>query len=295
MSNLTLFYFLALIVVLIQAQTFTYTNHGTDWNLGVCLTGKQQSPLKLSEAGISIYNNEKAKLIYNYQDLKNTSLNISTNKYNLFINTTSALGGNITYLDELGNEYFYALEQIFFKYPSEHWLEGKQYTAEMQFVHRSLNNKSSLAIVSVLLDSSKNLVNDFFLDLDPNTVNINKNRTSIPIKSKLFDQFYGNFYHYNGSLTQPYCNETVRWLVFSVPIQITTYYATQLYNLIGSSSYTGNYRVTQSLTNRTIELVSKMSYSDYRYFKPYNHESSYGGYIQASSLAMVMIIAILNY
>lgn len=133
----------------------------------------------------------------------------------------------------------------------------------MQLVHRSTKNSSLLAIVSILLDSSKNLQNDFFLDLDPNTANINKNRTSIPIKSKLFDGFYGNFYHYNGSLTQPQCNETVRWFIFSVPIQITTYYATQLYNLIGSSSYTGNYRVTQSLTNRTIELVSKMSWSEY--------------------------------
>lgn len=112
MSKITQYFifFLALLTTLVYCQTWNYNNHGTDWNLGVCLTGKQQSPLKLSEAGITIYNNEKARLVYNYQDLQNTSLNISTNKYNLFINTTSLKGGNITYLDELGYEYFYALE-----------------------------------------------------------------------------------------------------------------------------------------------------------------------------------------
>lgn len=60
-------------------------------------------------------------------DMKNISLNISSNKYNLFMNTSTKLGnlGNIIYVDDFGTEYFYALEQIFFKYPSEHWLEGK--------------------------------------------------------------------------------------------------------------------------------------------------------------------------
>ena len=72
----------------------------------------------------------KAKLSLNYMDLSNIYLYRTANKYQLYLNCTSH-DGNITYINEYGTETFFGLENIFFRYKSEHWLEGKQYTMEM--------------------------------------------------------------------------------------------------------------------------------------------------------------------
>lgn len=209
-------HFILISLIFTFVNAWTYNNHGTDWNQNVCLTSTVQSPIALSVAGLSSYN-MKAKLSLNYRDLENVYLYRSTNRYQMYINVTSH-DGNVTYVDEFGNETFYGLENIFFRYKSEHILEGTQYTMEMQLVHRNPADETQTAIVSVLFDASQDLNNDFMLELDPRTTNINQPRKKISFASQLFDNFYGNFFHYNGSMTFPPCSENVRWFVFSVPV-----------------------------------------------------------------------------
>ena len=161
-------------------------------------------------------------------------------------------------------------------------------------VHRSPTNEQEMAIVSVLFDSGLDLNNDFMLELDPRTTNINQPRKTVSFASKLFDNFYGNFFHYNGSMTYPPCSENVRWFIFSVPVQISTFYETQMFNLVGSGSYIGNYRNLQNLNGREVQLVSKIYWKQYRYMRPFNNEmSSAMSGVSFVMLGLLMLLAIL--
>lgn len=109
------------------------------------------------------------------------------------------------------------LEKIEFRHKAEHFLEGKQYSMEMQMIHRSASDPTDVAIVTLLFDSSNDKDNDFMLELNPRSTNIEEERTKLSIQSKLIEKLYGNFLYYSGSLTTPGCEEGVKWFVFTAP------------------------------------------------------------------------------
>ena len=83
----------------------------------------------------------KAKIVLNYADLKNTYLYRTNDRLQMFINA-SGIDGNCTYVDSNGTEYFYELENIFFKSPAESYIDDKLYTLEIQWFHRNPINKT---------------------------------------------------------------------------------------------------------------------------------------------------------
>ena len=100
----------------------------------------------------------------------------------MYINLTSH-DGNVTYVNQLGYETFFGLENIFFRYKSEHYLEGVQNTVEMQLIHRNPSDKTQLLGVSVLFSADLDLDNDFMLELDPRPSNINQPRKILSVAS----------------------------------------------------------------------------------------------------------------
>eukprot|EP00347_Sterkiella_histriomuscorum_P022566 403337998 len=217
----------------------------------------------------------------------------TADKQQMFINLTTH-DGNVTYVDQYGNEYFYGLENIFFRYKAEHYLEGLQNTLEMQLIHRSQTDKTQMLGVSVFFDSGMDFDNDFMQELDPRLTNVGQPRKRISLATKLFDDFYGNFFYYNGSMTVPPCTEKVQWFIYNIPIQISAFYNTQLFALIGDASYGGNYRAPQNQTGRTVQLVSKIYWDKYKYMRPYNNEisSGYIGYKKINMFLQLLIPAI---
>ena len=115
---------------------------------------------------------------------------------------------------------------------SEHTLFGKQYDAELHFVHYNTkcgNNlgqaiancagHEALAVLGVFIDvgGDDNHAYDEIID---GLKDIQTEGTSAEIKTfdmtKLMPHDLDEFFRYNGGLTTPSCNEIVTWTVFKV-------------------------------------------------------------------------------
>ena len=91
-------------------------------------------------------------------------------------------------------------------------------------LHRKPRDPTDIAMVSVLFDHTNDIDNDFILELNPRTTNINQPRRKVSFASRLWYNLYGNFIYYNGSMTQPNCDPNVKWFVFTVPQDYSNYY-----------------------------------------------------------------------
>ena len=115
---------------------------------------------------------------------------------------------------------------------SEHTLFGKQYDAELHFVHYNTKCGNSLgqaiancaghealAVLGVFIDVGGD-DNDAFDEIIDGLKDIQTEGTKAEIKTfdmtKLMPHDLDEFFRYNGGLTTPSCNEIVTWTVFKV-------------------------------------------------------------------------------
>jgi carbonic anhydrase len=112
----------------------------------------------------------------------------------------------------------YVLTQFHFHHPSEHLVDGKRFAMECHFVHSAQDG--SLAVVGVFIVPGKaNAVFHKIASTMPEEEGpavaadpaIDPNRL-LPAQR--------TFYHYEGSLTTPPCNQTVDWLVLTHHIEV---------------------------------------------------------------------------
>lgn len=197
-----------------------------------CSIGTQQSPVNLQDA----IETELLPIAISYQS---SPITIRNNGRTIQVNVSA--GNNIT----LGGTTFELL-QFHFHHPSEHQLSGKAYPMEMHLVHRS--ESGELAVLGVFLQEGQ------------------ANATLEPVWPAIPDQFqpettiHGvtisladllpvdrNTYRYFGSLTTPPCSETVRWIVFDEPIEVSTDQINQFAKI-----FPFNARPTQPLNHRRL-------------------------------------------
>ena len=125
---------------------------------------------------------------------------------------------------------------------------------EIHFMHSQLDTTNSMnidAVIAVRAKLTGTLSAEPFQDLvidNPETTS--KNITNFTLSRLLPVNDTKDYYHYNGSLTQPNCTEGVKWFVLKNSTYVPPSILTPIQTIAGEKSY--NHRTPQPLNNRTV-------------------------------------------
>jgi carbonic anhydrase len=171
-----------------------------------CRTGSQQSPIDLNNATSA--NLKTIEINY-----KSIPLSILNTGRTIQVNVAS---GNSINLD--GEKF--ELLQFHFHHPSEHTVEGKPYPMELHFVHA--NAKGELAVLGILLkEGMENAALMPVWKAMPDRKMDAKNIPGAQVDIAKLLPSDRKIFRYFGSLTTPPCSETVKWVVFQEPIEMS--------------------------------------------------------------------------
>ena len=144
---------------------------------------------------------------------------------------------------------------------SEHRVNRKQFAAEIHFVHLKQGASPSdtagdtLSVIAVLCKATDTPISGVWDQLSPvPTKHEAKNPISDFVYSDLLPE-NRDYYHYEGSLTTPLCNETVQWFVLKNTIDIPKEFLAKLRMVESDDSgtlLTFNFRDLQSLNDREV-------------------------------------------
>ena len=144
----------------------------------------------------------------------------------------------------------YELEDIRFRTPSEHLINGHRYPAEIQFLH---HHDNALAIFSIFVEegSSANPVLTEILNNAPHLVGETNSFRRRRIDTALLLPGSKGFFTYSGSLSSPPCTEQVRRFVMKDPIRASREQLLALRGLAGD-----NARPIQAIGERMVLQTS---------------------------------------
>jgi len=129
----------------------------------------------------------------------------------------------------------YRAEEIIFRTPAEHTINGKKYDLEMQVVHRgqTAGDIAKQAILCFLFEKKPGVYNKFIDDIDffnlPNPIHPERDLSNNIYIPKVFYNSESedvalmkdfSFYTYQGSLTEPPCTERTIMYVAANPIPL---------------------------------------------------------------------------
>jgi carbonic anhydrase len=199
-----------------------YGENGNNWNIPSNIFS---SPININKNDII---NLKNKFDLNFHYPKKDALMFGNNNNNVIYFINNDYPGFV----EFDNK-FYKLKEINLHLPSEHQIDSIQYNSEIQFIHKSTDNK--LLIVSVLVEykescQDKTFYKEFFEDLLddlPNYSNYNKvlfkgEKKKLNLHNLFQKRLKGsNYFYYEGSSTYPtYDKKLVNWIIFEKKINI---------------------------------------------------------------------------
>lgn len=216
-----------------------YLSKGNDWEC-LCKEGKEQSPIDLPPAKSAIVTPIRPYFDYDVVNTAEKKLKIVNENNMLRIKADSeelikARGfGRIVTQD--GTVYYGT--EILFHTPSEHTIDGKRFDLEVQIVHeaKTKGDFGKRTVLCFLYEGKPGVYNRFLDDIEffnqPNPHDAKRllqNRFSIPSALNESDEPLGtvmkpfSFYTYQGSLTQPPCQEGVIYYVASkaIPASVT--------------------------------------------------------------------------
>jgi carbonic anhydrase len=236
---------------------YDYQNEpASEWK-GICKSGFAQSPINFYENFTSYSTNSIMKIVsanYGIENLVNTTLRIfNTVKY-------MGVGTNQGFIEvmKFGTTYRYYLESFHFKISSEHKFNGDSGEVELQIVHRKnltfltgvVDNdpKYDILTIAVLFKVASNLDNP-----NINKLNIQNRGPAINFNLGIYPPIGRPFFFYEGSLTDPPCEERVNWVV----VQTMETISKSQYEVISewiSTTYLGrhNNRDVKNINNRKL-------------------------------------------
>ncbi|KAL4481475.1 hypothetical protein ABPG74_007564 [Tetrahymena malaccensis] len=265
--------FSILFQIALGQTTYNYKSGGSDWT-GTCSTGQNQSPIDIS----------------NIQGTCDNSMTIDVSLYNQNVQTSvvkdqsglSSAGdfGSLYAKDINGILIGYEATQLQVHIPSEHTVDGSGYDVELQIYftikkefQASLASQTPAvlnnAVVSVFYQIDPSLSSNFFNVWSPSSIGTNFSLNPATAFNGTIDST-NQYYSYQGSLTQPTCDETVNWYIFpqSNPISQIQYNDIKKY-IQGDLTFAGghgNNRNLQSVNGRTIKLGNVQCEEQFIYF-----------------------------
>jgi carbonic anhydrase len=140
----------------------------------------------------------------------------------------------------------YALVQFHFHAPSEHTVDGRQFPAEMHFVH--LSAAGDLAVIGVLVEEgAENAALASILANGPEQSGPEQRIAGVTVDAAALMPLTARYVYYVGSLTTPPCSEGVSWFVLR---QTATASAEQIAWL--TRVLNRNFRPVQPRNNRLV-------------------------------------------
>lgn len=231
-------------IVIPLAQRFCnmgwgYLSKGSDWEC-LCKEGKEQSPIDLPPAKNAIITPIKPYFDYDIVNTAEKKLRMLNEKNMLRIKADSeelikARGfGRIVTKD---GTIYYGTE-ILFHTPSEHTIDGRRFDLEVQIIHeaKTKGDFGKRTVLCFLFEGKPGVYNRLLDDIEffnlPNphdAYRVLHNKFSIPSVLNEADEALStvmkpfSFYTYQGSLTQPPCEEGVIYYVASqaIPASVT--------------------------------------------------------------------------
>lgn len=174
-----------------------------DKTFEACATGRQQSPIDLTNA-------VHAELPALKIDWKPQPFKIANNGHTI---QADAAPGSSLVLD--GKKF--ELKQFHFHTPSEHAIKGARTAMEAHFVHAAPDGE--LAVIGVFLKSGKSN-GAFAAVMAQAPKQAGSQLAKSDIDPKAFLPGKSSTYYYEGSLTTPPCSEIVNWIVYADPIEV---------------------------------------------------------------------------
>ena len=239
-----------------------YSGHGANWPKTCTEYSLEQSPLNLSWEEAEANEYIHFDLLYTHA-LNNATVAIEGDGTTIKINYPNQQDNDIRVWNERREDQSYHLSHMVWKVPSEHTINDRQLSAELQIYHIQYATNRQVAL-SMLFDNELALKSDAnslktcffeafdFLKATPESTNI----IDVPLKEFINFMPQTKFAYYYGSETQPDCNESVTWLVNLEPSVITEEQVEQLTALLDADTQAsgGNYRNIQALNERTTRM-----------------------------------------
>jgi len=223
-------------------ENYNYDAHGTNWECD-CHDGKEQAPIDLPLPEKSTLSPVKPMFQYydvDFQQVKTTTDGAVKIHENIKIKLdTGSLRIKYENLGELVtiDGSVYRAQEIVFRTPAEHTINGKRYDMEMQVIHygQTSGDIAKQAILCFVFEKKPGVYNKFIDDIDffnlPNALHPEINLGNNIYIPKIF---YNSevedapimkdfsFYTYQGSLTEPPCTERTIMYVAATPIKLGT-------------------------------------------------------------------------
>ncbi len=201
----------------------------------LCLSGKKQSPIDISEASIGA----QPDIQFHYSA---APLQIVNSGYTMLVNYDNGSHAMV-------GDTKYELYQIDFHTPSEHTIGGKAYDMEAHLIHKSPDGAD--AVIAVFFEAGEAVnktISKLWLNMPENegdTINVH----DVVINAADLLPAQRNYYRYEGSLTGGSCAEGVDWMVMATPNHIANAQLKQF-----THTFSDNARSLQALNDREVYL-----------------------------------------
>lgn len=245
---------------------------GPDWwgeRWPICRIGKYQSPIDVKPERL-LFDPKLSGIVFTNDKKINGNLTNTGNDITLFVDETL-----ITHLNVTAGplQYNYHLHQMKLHFGhdeasgSEHTINGLSFPAELQILAyndlysnytQALSSPNGLAAFSIFLEVGEKANEAFTMIADAlkhiPSKGDQKWISGLPLHVLLPQT--PQYITYEGSLTQPQCQETVTWVIFNKPIYITRDQLLQIQNINKESGkhllLFGNIRPSQPVNNRLL-------------------------------------------
>lgn len=185
-----------------------YTEMGRNWE-GLCATGKEQSPIDLTNQSME---NKLSIAAVGYKNFEGTAKLKDLGKTLQVDMADPAESGTLELTFADGTKGKYNPLQFHVHAPSEHTLNGDYFDMEMHIVHQ--DSTGELAVLGFFFTADEDTESPFLKGLLANPPS--ESGTTIDkldLKTLTENDIVGHYFSYNGSLTTPPCTEGIRWTV----------------------------------------------------------------------------------